>query len=183
MKKTYLFLAEGFEEVEALTVVDLLRRAEIACTMVSVTGECKVTGSHGITVLADRLFEDGTLSDADMLILPGGFPGYKNLAAHTGLKDLLFSYNTQEKFIAAICGAPSVLGAYGLLKGRMATCYPGMEAQLPDATCIKKKVVEDGHIITSRGVGTALDFAVAIIEKLAGLNQGCKIAESVLHLY
>lgn len=183
MKKTYLFLAEGFEEVEALTVVDLLRRAEIVCTTVSVTGECKVTGSHGITVFADRLFEDGTLSDADMLILPGGFPGYKNLAEHTGLKDLLFSYNKKEKFIAAICGAPSVLGAYGLLEGRMATCYPGMEAQLLGATCIKKKVVVDGHMITSRGVGTALDFAAAIIEKLAGLNKGCEIAESVLHLY
>lgn len=182
MKKTYLFLAEGFEEIEALTVVDLLRRAEITCTTVSVTGKHEVTSSHGITVLADRLFEDGTLSDADMLILPGGFPGYKNLAAHEGLKKLLCSYNAEEKFIAAICGAPSVLGTHGLLKGRMATCYPGMEAQLSGATCVRKKVVEDGHIITSRGVGTALDFAVAIIEKLAGLSKGCEVAESVLHI-
>ena len=95
MKKTYLFLATGFEEVEALTVVDILRRADITCTTVSVTGDINVTSSHKITVKADRLFEDGSLFDADMLILPGGAPGYKNLLAHEGLKELLCSYNAE----------------------------------------------------------------------------------------
>ncbi|MDE7325633.1 MAG: DJ-1/PfpI family protein [Lachnospiraceae bacterium] len=182
MKKTYLFLANGFEEVEALTVVDILRRADITCTTVSITGEDKVTSSHGITVLSDRLFEDGSLSDADMLILPGGSPGFKNLLAHEGLKELLFSYNAEKKYIAAICGAPSVLGAHGLLNGREATCYPGIEDQLTGATYLKKSVVEDGHFITSRGVGTALDFAISIVMKLAGMGKACEIAESVLHI-
>lgn len=180
MKKTYLFLATGFEEVEALAVVDILRRADITCTTVSVTGDINVTSSHKITVKADRLFEDGSLFDADMLILPGGAPGYKNLLAHEGLKELLCSYNAEKKYIAAICGAPSVLGAHGLLKGRKATCYPGIEKELTGADYTNSNVVKDGHIITSRGVGTALDFALALTEILAGCDKSSEIAKSIL---
>ena len=181
MKKTYLFLATGFEEVEALTVVDILRRADITCTTVSVTGDINVTSSHKITVKADRLFEDGSLFDADMLILPGGAPGYKNLLAHEGLKELLCSYNAEKKYIAAICGAPSVPGPHGLLKGRKATCYPGIEKELTGADYTNSNVVKDGHIITSRGVGTALDFALALTEILADSDKSSEIAKSILH--
>ena len=116
-----------------------------------------------------------------MLILPGGAPGYKNLLAHEGLKELLCSYNAEKKYIAAICGAPGVLGAHGLLKGRKATCYPGIEKELTGADYTNSNVVKDGHIITSRGVGTALDFALALTEILAGCDKSSEIAKSILH--
>lgn len=179
MKKVYLFLANGFEEVEGLTVVDLLRRAGIECVTVSVTGESTVTSSHNIALSADRLFEDGTLLDADMLVLPGGMPGTLNLLAHEGLKKLLASYAADGKYIAAICAAPSVLGAHGLLAGKKATCYPGFEEKLTGAVCSTSKVVRDGNIITSRGLGTAIDFALTLTSLLTDQATADQIAASI----
>lgn len=179
MKKVYVFLADGFEEIEGLTVVDLCRRAKLDCVTVSITGNTEITGSHGIRLYADRTFEADSLSDADMLVLPGGMPGTKHLMEHTGLKDLLCSYNTNQKYLAAICAAPSVLGNHGLLQGKNATCFPGFEDQLAGATLSEEAVVIDGNIITSRGFGTAIDFGLAIVEILTDHATAAELADKI----
>ena len=181
MGKVYIFLADGFEEIEALTVVDLLRRAQIDIDMVSITGSLQVTGSHQISVMADVLFEDAKFDDADMLVLPGGMPGTKNLKNHEGLDKLLRKFHGENKNIAAICAAPTVLGNKGFLQGKRATCYPGCEDELTGSTVLYHDVVEDGNIITSRGLGTAIDFALAIIKKLADENTAREIAGKVVY--
>ena len=160
----YLFLDNGFEEIEALTTVDLLRRANIALTTVSMTGEKHVTGSHQITVHADQLFADSDFSDAEMLILPGGAT---HLETHQNLCDLLLKHNKENKLIAAICAAPSVLGRLGILVGKQATCYPGFEEYLGESY-VGGLVVESKNIITAKGPGLSSDFAFCLIEKLAG---------------
>ena len=160
----YLFLDNGFEEIEALTTVDLLRRANIELTTVSLTGEKQVTGSHRITVLGDKLFEDCNFADAEMLILPGGPTHLEN---HQGLCDLLRKHNAEDKLIAAICAAPSVLGRLGILEGKQATCYPGFENFLGESY-IGGLVVESKNVITAKGPGLSSDFAFCIIEKLKG---------------
>lgn len=179
MAKVYIFLADGYEEIEGLTVVDLLRRANIDITMVSVTGSVNVTGSHKITSLADILYEDADFSDADMLVLPGGMPGTNNLQEHKGLDSLLKEFAAKNKMLSAICAAPRVLGSKGLLMGRKATCYPGHEEALLGAQVLSNVVVEDDNIITSKGMGTAIDFSLAIIRKLIGDREASKIANSI----
>ena len=125
MAKVYVFFADGFEEVEALTTVDLLRRANVEVVMTSIMGKNTVTGAQGITVCTDKIFEEIDPSDADMLILPGGQPGTTNLSQYKPLTDLLTEWNAKGKKMAAICAAPTVFGGLGLLNGRKATCYPG----------------------------------------------------------
>ena len=149
MKKVYVFLAEGFEEMEAVTPIDLLRRAGVDAKLVSVTGNRAVTGAHGVTYLADLLFEE-IEEDADMLVLPGGLPGTTNLQAHEGLTKLLLKQHKAHKWVAAICAAPMVLGALGIVKDRHATIYPGIEDKLIGATPLTDEVVVDGNVITSR---------------------------------
>ncbi len=160
----YIFLDKGFEEIEAITTIDLLRRANIQLTTVSVTGETVVTGAHNIPVTADALIAKVDFSDAEMLILPGG-------ATHLGdckpLCDLLLKHNAEDKLIAAICAAPSVLGTLGILEGKQATCYPGFEEYLGESY-IGGLVVESKNIITAKGPGLSADFAFCIIEKLVG---------------
>ena len=169
MKKAYLFLADGFEEVEALVPVDLLRRSGVDVTTVSVTGKRPVTGRSDICVEADALFEDTDFEDADTLILPGGMPGTKTLAAFKPLAKLLFdAYEKDDVILAAICAAPTVLGGLGLLEGVRAVCYPGMEDGLKGAVAGTESVVRDGNIITARGAGCAEAFAFALIEALEG---------------
>ena len=177
----YVHLAEGFEETEAITVVDLLRRAEIETEIVSVTGYLPVKGSHGIKVVADILFEDAVYSSCELIVLPGGMPGATNLDAHEGLREKLYSFNNQGKKLAAICAAPLVLGHAGVLKGKKATCYPGFEAELEGAELCLEAVVSDGGIITSRGPGTAMAFALAIIEDLRGKEAADEIAGGLLY--
>lgn len=181
MAKVYIFLADGFEEIEALTVVDLLRRAAIDITMVSVTGKLEVKGTHQITVLADLLFEEANFNDADLLVLPGGIAGTAHLMEHEGLDSLLRDFNKMKKTIAAICAAPSVLGVKGFLAGKRATCYPGYESKLIDSIVTDQDVVEDGNIITSKGLGTAIDFALAIIKKLMGKDAAIRIADAIIY--
>lgn len=181
MSKAYIFLAEGFEEIEALTVVDFLRRAEIEISMVSVTGDKKVKGSHQITVLADILFEEASFEDADILIFPGGMPGTTNLMKHEGLDKLLREFHKKNKNIAAICAAPSVLGSKGLLAGKRATCYPGFESKLTGSITADQDVVVDGNIITSKGPGTAMDFSLALISKLVGKDTAKRIADGGIY--
>lgn len=178
----YLFLAEGFEEIEALTVVDLLRRAQIEITTVSITGAKKVTGSHEISVEADAAFKDVNYNEAEMLVLPGGMPGTKHLLEHKELVQLLKEFHGQNKHIAAICAAPSVLGVNGLLKGKKATCYPGFEDKLIEAVYTGSKIEEDGNIITSKGMGTAIDFSLKIIERLKDKTLANKIAASIQYV-
>lgn len=179
MAKVYIFLAEGFEEIEGLTVVDLLRRAEIDITMVSITGSSKVIGSHGIEVTTDLLFEKADFKDADMLVLPGGLPGTLHLMEHEGLGQLLQDFHQKGKDLAAICAAPRVLGTKGLLTGKRATCYPGNESYLNGAIMVDADVVEDDNVVTSRGMGTAIDFSLSLIGRLLDEETAKRIAASI----
>ncbi|MCH5273585.1 MAG: DJ-1/PfpI family protein [Lachnospiraceae bacterium] len=166
MNKVYVFLADGFEEIEALTVVDMLRRVKVETVMVSVSSRKSVTGAHGIAVEADGVFSEYNYEDGTMAVLPGGMPGTNHLMEHEGLKKVLHSYYDAKKYLAAICAAPSVLGMNGLLRGRHATCYPGFEEKLAGAEVMPDAVVIDGTIITSRGMGTAISFGAALVSRL-----------------
>ena len=160
----YIFLDNGFEEIEAITTIDLLRRANIALTTVSVTGVEMVVGAHNISVKADKLFQDVDFTDAEMLILPGGAT---NLIERKPLCELLLKHNEKEHLIAAICAAPAVLGQLGILQGKQATCYPGFEDHLGERY-VGGLVVESKNVITAKGPGLSSDFAFCIIEKLVG---------------
>ena len=152
MKKVFAFLADGFEEVEALAVIDLLKRAKIDTVMVSIMDTLTVTGAHKIQVIADKLYSEIDYKEADLLFLPGGGTGTKNLKAHKELAAALLDFAADEnKRIAAICAAPSVLGSLGILKGKKATCYPGFEEQLLGAEVVTDGVVTDGRITTAKG--------------------------------
>lgn len=179
MAKVYIFLADGFEEIEGLTVVDLLRRAKIDITMVSVSGNKVVTGSHEIPVIADTTFEEVNFDDADLLVLPGGMPGTMNLLEHEGLDKLLKEFHGKGKPLAAICAAPRVLGSKGLLIGKKVTCYPGNEDALIGARVLGTAVVEDGNITTSKGMGTAIDFSLSIIKSIKGKEEADRIAQAI----
>jgi 4-methyl-5(b-hydroxyethyl)-thiazole monophosphate biosynthesis len=181
MAKVYIFLADGFEEIEALTVVDLLRRAAIEISMVSITGRLEVKGAHRISVLSDILFENANFADADLLVLPGGMPGTVHLMDHEGLDNLLRDFHMRKKNIAAICAAPSVLGSKGILAGKKATSYPGFESKLTDSIVTNLDVVEDGNVITSRGLGTAIDFSLSLIDKLIDKNAARRIADGIIY--
>ena len=163
----YLFLANGFEEIEALCPLDLLRRAGLEVTTVGIGGDM-ISGAHGITVAAD--IPEGMYADSspDMLILPGGMPGAKNLDESRVVDTALRAAARNGSFIAAICAAPMVLGHRGLLEGKKATCYPGFEDHLSGATVTGESVVRDGKIITAKGMGVALEFGLALVEALKG---------------
>lgn len=165
MAKVAVILANGFEEIEALTVVDVLRRANITCHMVGF--EAQVTGSHAIQVQADRVFA-GDLSDYDMIVLPGGMPGSANLRDHELLIAELQKCEQVGKKVAAICAAPIVLNRAGLLKDKVFTCYDGVQEQIADGHYRKETVVVDGQLTTSRGPATALAFAYNLVEQLGG---------------
>lgn len=178
--KVYLHLAEGFEEIEAISVVDILRRAKINVETVSLTGNLEVTGAHEIIVKVDKLFEETDYDCGSMIILPGGLPGTNNINAHNGIKDMIVNYYNQDKWLGAICAAPIVFGGLGLLKNRTATSYPGFEEELSGAKLSVEPVVQDGKIITSRGPGTANLFALKIVEVLAGSKIAAEIKNGML---
>ncbi len=164
MSKIGIFLADSCEEIEALTVVDTLRRAKMEIEMISITGKKEITGSHNIVFFAEKLFEEVDFSTLDGVVLPGGMPGTLHLGEHEGVNRIIKEFHKDGKMVAAICAAPSVLGAAGLLEGKQATCHPGFEEKLIGATpTTALPVVRDGNIITSRGMGTALEFALAIV--------------------
>lgn len=181
MSKVYAFFATGYEEVEALTVVDLLRRASVEVNMVSVTGESSVTGSHNISINMDSKFEENDYSDGDAFFLPGGMPGTTNLLAHNGLCQLLVKKNEEGKRLAAVCAAPSVFGQLGLLKGKMATSYPGFEEKLVGATYSLDSVVTDGNITTSRGMGTSIDLGLELISLLCDEELAMSIGKGIIY--
>lgn len=170
MKIVYELLAEGFEELEAVAPVDLLRRAGVEVQTVAIGAEKKVPGARGIPVVADLLAEELREDQMEMLILPGGYPGFENLAKSEWVCGLLKRAAEKEIPIAAICGAPSVLGKLGLLEGHKATCYPGMEDTL-GCEALSEPVVEDGPFITSRGAGTAVEFGLALVARLVSKEK------------
>jgi len=180
MKKAYVFLATGFEEVEATGTIDVLRRGGIETIVMSITGELNVEGAHGLSLVADTLFNDADLSNADALILPGGMPGSSNLNAFDPLKQQLLKQNEQGKIVAAICAAPIVLGSLGILKGKKATCYPSFEPQLTGATVTGKAVEIDGNIITGKGPGLVFDFALTLVKELRGSAVSEEVAAGLL---
>lgn len=181
-KTAAIFLAEGFETVEALAVVDLLRRAGINICMVSVTDDKNVTTSHGITVVADALLKDVDFDSLDMMILPGGMPGTLNLEKHAELMKRLDSFNEKGGMIAAICAAPSILAHRGILKGIHAGAYPGYEKDLEDGGAIvsMNSSTTDGRIITARGMGCAVDFGLDIIAMLKGQSESDRIRKAIV---
>lgn len=176
----YVHLAQGFEEVEALTCVDLLRRVDIEAYMVSMTGEEIVKSVRGIGILTDLLFEEADYDKCDMIILPGGMPGAKNLEEHSELVEQIVRFAETGKWIAAICAAPMVLGHNRILEGKNATIFPGMENHLIGANCSQDRVVIDGNVITSKGPGTAMEFALAIVGVLKGKETADKLRKNLV---
>ena len=172
MAKVAVILANGFEEIEALTVVDVLRRANISCDMVGL--EEQVTGSHDIQVTADCVF-DGDLSDYDLLVLPGGMPGSANLRDNHALISEIQAFNQEGKKISAICAAPIALHQAGVLKDKHFTCYDGVQKQITDGIYQKETVVVDGNLTTSRGPSTALAFAYELVDQLGGDAESLRV--------
>jgi 4-methyl-5(b-hydroxyethyl)-thiazole monophosphate biosynthesis len=180
MKNVYLFLADGFEEVEAITPIDILRRGGINVETVSVSGNKIVHGSHGINIEADLLFDKNAYDDAAMLILPGGGKGTQNLKDHKELNGILHKAYNSGKLLAAICAAPSVFGLAGFLDGKTAVCYPGFEVQLIGATIGKENVCTCENITTSKGAGTALEFSLKLLEILTDKSTADSVKASIM---
>lgn len=177
----HIFLAEGFEEVEALLLVDIIRRAGLEIKIVSVTGERLVKSSHDVTVLADTLIEEENLEGSQMLILPGGMPGSTNLSKSASLCEAIKSHYDKGGLLSAICAGPMVFGKLGLLKGKSVTCYPGFEVHLEGACYTGKLIEEDGNIITGKGPAAAFPLGLAIVERVGGKDLADKVKEGMLY--
>lgn len=183
MAKIYTFLATGFEEIEALAPVDILRRRNQEVVTLSITGSLFVESSHGITVKADMLFEEADLSDADMLLLPGGMPGSVNLNNHEGVRQALIAQYERGGRIGAICAAPMVLGSLGLLEGRRATCSPGFEVYLKGAEYTHELFTVDGNIITGEGPAATLPYAYKILSFFVGEEETRTLQHKMQYLH
>lgn len=181
MAKIGVFLADGFEEIEGLTVVDILRRAGVEVTTISIMGRKEIHGAHQITVLADALYEEVSFETLDGVVLPGGMPGTTNLGAHEGVRKQIADFSAEGKLVAAICAAPSVLGENGILKGKKAACYPGFEEKLLGAEVTFEEVAENGNVITSRGMGTAIPFALALTKYLTTEQKAEELAKAIIY--
>ncbi len=183
MKQSFLFLADGFEEIEALATVDILRRAGLPVKTVSITHSLQVTGAHGVTVKADVLYDNTLFSSAEWLILPGGMPGAENLYNFAPLQGLLEAQaSSPSGRIAAICAAPAVvLGQLGLLRGVKATCYPGFESKLEGAEYVDAPVVSDGKFITANGPANAMRWALTIVDETVGRQMAIEVAAGMLY--
>lgn len=171
MSKIYMFLADGFETVEALAPVDVMRRAGLQVVTVSIMGRKEVLSAQDVNVVADVLFDDCNFIDADAVVLPGGSVGTENMSACEPLRAVVDRMNNEGKLIAAICAAPMVFGRMGILKGRKATCYPGCEGDLAGAEYTAATVQNDGNIITACGPGVSFDFGFAIVEYFCGVSM------------
>lgn len=180
MKKAYIFFAEGFEEIEAITPVDVLRRAGIDVTTVSITDKLQVIGSHNIEITTDAILDDIKDIQADMLILPGGLPGAENLNKSIELKQMIHNYSGKGKSIAAICAAPMILGGMGILKDKKVTCYPGFEKYLKGAEVSTNSVESSSNIITGQGVGAAMKFALELVSHLTDKQTAKELAKKMV---
>jgi 4-methyl-5(b-hydroxyethyl)-thiazole monophosphate biosynthesis len=183
MANIYVFMADGLEEVEALTTVDVLRRAEDHVTTVSIMDSKKILGAHDILIRADEKFEDVDFSDADLLVLPGGGVGTEHLENHKGLRDLLKKQFADGKRIAAICAAPRYFGALGFLKDKKAVVYPGLEDRLTGADVQEVPAVTDGNVTTGHGPGAAFDFALELVRVLHGDEKVRALKEELVYPY
>lgn len=181
MKKIGIFMADGCEEIEGLTVVDIVRRANMEITMISISGKREVRGSHNITFLADALASEVDYEGLDAIVLPGGMPGTLHLGESGTVNDVIKKFASEGKLVAAICAAPSVLGAAGILQGRKAACYPGFEEKLTGAAVSEEEVAADGNVITSRGMGTAIPFALAILRYFQGDAAAEEMRKGILY--
>lgn len=179
MSKVLVFLAEGFEEIEALTVVDVLRRADIVCDTCSLSGE-NVTGSHGIKVFADKTIDGTKANEYDAVVIPGGMPGAENLKNSDKVVNIVKQFNDAGKVVSAICAGPIVLGKAKVTEGKKVTSYPGYEDELGSCSYLEETAVLDGNIITSRGPATAIYFALKLVEKLKGTENVEKLKEGML---
>ena len=178
MKKAIVFLANGFEEMEALGTVDILRRGGIEVTTVSITTDLVVTGAHNVPVTADKTLDNVVLNEA--LILPGGMPGASNLNSSEPLKEALLQQYREGRIVAAICAAPMVLGGLGLLKGRNATCYPGFEPKLIGANVTGEAVEISDNVITGKGPGLVMNFGLALVAAIKNDAVAEEVAAGLL---
>lgn len=178
----HVFLADGFEEIEALTTIDILRRCGLEVQIVSATGTRLIHGAHNMSIMAEAVFRKNEISQSEGLIFPGGMPGARNLLQHEGLRKTLIQHNENKKLIAAICAAPMVLGKNGILRERHATCYPGFEEELIGATYVNEMVVEDEHIITAKGPGATVEFAFAIASRFVDATMVECVKSDMLYL-
>ncbi len=183
MNKLAIFLADGFEEIEGLTVVDIIRRAGVEIDMVSINGRLEVNGSHGIQVKADKILADINKDEYTMLVLPGGKVGTDNLEKCDELIDLIGNFYGAGKYIAAICAAPSIFAHRGYLMGRKATCHPSFESHLEEggAVVTHAPIEIDSGIITGQGMGASIEFALAITGICAGREEAEKIAKAIVY--
>ena len=179
-EKIGILLADGHEEVEALTVVDYARRAGLRADMISITDQLMVTGAHGIKITADILLEEAQEEPYDLIALPGGITGMQNLSDSQAVLKLLQTQDKEGRYVAAICAAPCVLEKAGLLAKRKGTCYPGFENGLSLAEYKTDLVVQDGNLITSRGPATAVYFALYIVETILGQKKRAEVEEGIL---
>ena len=183
MAKVYMFLANGSEEIESLIPVDVFRRGGVEVKTVSITGSEFVEMAHGVTLKADLKFEDADLSDADLLMLPGGLPGATNLNDHEGVRQAMLRQYESGKLVAAICAAPMVLGSLGIVKGKRATCYPGFEKYLDGATYTHELCTVDGNIITGEGPAATLPYAYTLLAMLTTEQTAHAVAEGMMYLH
>ncbi len=179
-KKIAIHLADGFEEIEAVSIIDVLRRAELDVIVISITGKLEVKGAHQIKVIADLLFEQVNYDEVYMIVLPGGMPGASNLDAHSGLKKQINEFSKANRELAAICAAPLVFGNLGILEGKQVVCYPGFEKFLKGADVLTLPVATSGNITTGRGPGAAIRFALKIVEKAVSLEKSQMLAQQML---
>ncbi len=180
MGKIYILLAEGFEEIEALTPADVLNRAGFDVVLVSTNSDLLIMGAHHIPVKCSCFIEHLKADEGLMLILPGGMPGTLNLMANEKVKSLLLEFNSQNKWIGAICAAPMILGEMELLKGKRATCYPGYEKHLIGAELTDCNAITDGKIITGKGVGVSMDFSLEIVKNLTDKKTADELARKMV---
>ncbi len=180
MQKVAVILAAGFEEIEAVTVVDVLRRSEVLVVVVSLTGRLEVPGSHHLVLVADELFERVDFAVVDMIVLPGGMPGAMNLDGHEGLKRVIMEFFRVGKWLAAICAAPMVFGNLGILENKNVTSYPGFGKYLHKAVIREESVVEDQRIITANGAGSAMAFSLRLVTLLRGKEVADLVARKML---
>jgi 4-methyl-5(b-hydroxyethyl)-thiazole monophosphate biosynthesis len=180
MKSIFVHLADGFEEIEAITIIDVLRRSGLNVVTLSISDKLMVNGAHKIGVEADLLFKNADYKQADMIVLPGGMPGAKNLSEHEGLNFQLKKFFEEGKLLGAICAAPMVLGKLGILKGKKVVCYPGFENYLHGAIIKEEPVVTDGNIITGRGPGAAMQFSYEIVRLLKDEQNVAELREAML---
>ncbi len=181
MKKAVILFAEGFEAVEAMAPVDILRRGGVETTMASITEDMMVTASNGVSVKMDTLLREVDLQEYDAIILPGGMPGTVNLGESEDVREALMAMNGAGKMVAAICAAPGVLGKYGLLEGKNACSYPEHEVNLKGANVLRDRVVVDGNIVTSRGMGTAMEFSFKLLELLENPRRAEEVKCAVVY--